>query len=79
MKNKVLIRSFVGLVLIISTAATALEVTQEEKERAGAHIPRIHKGECAHSDKGSFRGAMELQAGSGSLVYRSGYGAHRRV
>lgn len=38
MKDKVLIRSIVGLALIISTAATALEVTRAEKDRALTYL-----------------------------------------
>lgn len=38
MKNKTLIRTFVGLVLIIATSARAQEVTQAEKQRALTYL-----------------------------------------
>lgn len=38
MKNKILMRSFIGLVLIIATTASAQELTQAEKERALAYL-----------------------------------------
>lgn len=38
MKNKILIRSFVGLVLTFAIAATALEVTQAEQDRALTYL-----------------------------------------
>ena len=38
MKNKILMRSFIGLVLIIATTARAQELTRAEKERALAYL-----------------------------------------
>ena len=78
MRNKTLTRTFIALLLVIATAASAQEVTQAEKERALQYLEST-KANLLEATKGLSEAQWNFKPAPKSLVCGSGHGAHRRV